>query len=448
MTRRLRSGNLGTTRSRPALPRWLLGLICGSLVLLVVAGAYLVDQRRTVLPLHAGTIALGPRGVAVAVPDDPDLLVPGTRVLRSAPDAGGLATAQRRWLASGSIPEVAEIGDSTMIRDALLDLSVLASEHGVAVAGWSPLWHHVWPRDSALVAAALARTGHGRDAERIVDFLQRMQPESGVFAARYRPDGSGVPDHRGSQLDGSGWSLWALSQIAQELPAADRAGFVRRYRQLLDRSSQAILASIEPATGLPEASPDYWEVSEQRPTLATAALFRSGLEAATALYTVVGATAEATRSREAGARLTRAIDVSFAGGGFPRHPGGGAGSIDLGVSFLLPPFATDPHGRERTVAAWRSAAIPMGRAAGGLAPGGSWPDDGVSWTTSTSTYAVTAAAVGSRAEAVRWLQWLDAHRTAQGSLPEKVLYNGEPASVAPLAWTAAAVVIAATELER
>jgi GH15 family glucan-1,4-alpha-glucosidase len=46
------------------------------------------------------------------------------------------------------------------------------------------------------------------------------------------------------------------------------------------------------------------------------------------------------------------------------------------------------------------------------------------------------------------LRWLDEHRTREGSLPEKVLSNGTPAAVAPLAWTAATVLIALDELTR
>jgi GH15 family glucan-1,4-alpha-glucosidase len=61
---------------------------------------------------------------------------------------------------------------------------------------------------------------------------------------------------------------------------------------------------------------------------------------------------------------------------------------------------------------------------------------------------MASACQASRPEAVTWLRWLDQHRTAAGSLPEKVLANGQPASVAPLAWTAAAVVITADQLER
>jgi GH15 family glucan-1,4-alpha-glucosidase len=45
------------------------------------------------------------------------------------------------------------------------------------------------------------------------------------------------------------------------------------------------------------------------------------------------------------------------------------------------------------------------------------------------------------------LDWLEAHRTAMGSLPEKVDGAGQPASVAPLSWTAAAVLLTLAELD-
>jgi len=96
--------------------------------------------------------------------------------------------------------------------------------------------------------------------------------------------------------------------------------------------------------------------------------------------------------------------------------------------------------------AWDQAPVLMARPGGGLAPGGSWRRDGISWTNVTASRAMTAAFIGHRDEAMARLHWLDQHRTAAGSLPEKVLPNGQPASVAPLAWTAAAVVITADQL--
>jgi len=44
----------------------------------------------------------------------------------------------------------------------------------------------------------------------------------------------------------------------------------------------------------------------------------------------------------------------------------------------------------------------------------------------------------------RWYDWLVAHRTALGEFPEKVTDRGQPASVAPLAWTDAIVLLALT----
>ena len=67
-----------------------------------------------------------------------------------------------------------------------------------------------------------------------------------------------------------------------------------------------------------------------------------------------------------------------------------------------------------------------------VAPGrrvGAWrvlAPDGVSWTNVTASRAMTAAFLGQRDEALARLRWLDQHRTAAGSLPEKVLPTASP----------------------
>ena len=348
------------------------------------------------------------------------------------------------WLAAGTVPVVPELVGSTMITTALRDLYALGRS-GVPIAGWPGPWRYVWPRDAALVAAALARTGHLADAERVVDFLQRVQPEAGVFQARYTPDGR-VPDRRGVQLDGLGWALWATDQVGAALPGLERSRFLARYRPLLDRSTAATLALLDNPRSLPPVSADYWEVWEWRRTLATAALLLAGLEASGRLYADLGEPAAQQRADEGAARLRTAIHTGFGPDRYPRHLGGAPASVDLGVDFLLPPFVGEAE--PGVVSAWWGAAEAMRRPAGGLAPGGSWAADGNSWTTATSIYALTAAALGERAEAVRRLAWLDAHRTPDGSLPEKVTADGRPGDPAPLAWTAAVVVLAADELQR
>ena len=62
-------------------------------------------------------------------------------------------------------------------------------------------------------------------------------------------------------------------------------------------------------------------------------------------------------------------------------------------------------------------------------------------------FALQAAASGREAEADRWLDWLYAHRTSLGSLPEKVRADGQPLSVATLAWTSGIVTLSLVALE-
>jgi glucoamylase len=415
------------------------------LLIVMISSSGLVAHRNldTTIPLDAVAVAVGPGGALVEVAASA-ALVPGTRVLAGMPDSLDLAREQAAWLAAGTVPQVSEL-DSDMVTIALLDLHVLSRTHGVPVAGWSKPWRYVWPRDSALAASALAHTGHTADAERIVGFLQRVQPESGLFQARYLPDGSGVPDARGVELDGLGWALWATAQLAAELPTNDRTAFVERHRRLVDRSTKASLESIDNPSSLPPPSADYWEVKEAKLTLATAAVLCAGLESGAQLYRILGELDAAHQAAVGAGRLRAAISATFGKNGYPRHFGGRSDSTDLGVDFLLPPIGStvDPT----LVRAWEQAPVLMSRPAGGLAPGGSWRRDGVSWTNVTASRAVTAAFVGQRDEALARLHWLDHHRTAAGSLPEKILPDGEPAAVAPLAWTAAAVVITADQLD-
>ena len=419
---------------------WFLGLL---LILMISSSTVLAHRNRdAAIPLDAAAVAIGPGGQMTQV-SGADALVPGSRVLAGMPESVDLASEQAAWLAAGTVPRVSGLSGD-MVAVALLDLHVLSRPYGVPVAGWSSPWRYVWPRDSALVAAAFARTGHMGDAERILDFLQQVQPDSGLFQARYLPDSSGVPDDRGVELDGVGWALWATAQVAAELAEDERAAFVGRHRTLVDRSTEAALNSIDNGSALPAPSADYWEVKEHRLTLATAAMVCAGLESSADLYGILGDDHQA-RVASAGATRTRtAITTNFGRDGYPRHLGGRSDSTDLGVDFLLPPTTSGVD--QNVLRAWEQAPLLMARPGGGLAPGGSWRRDGVSWTNVTASRAMTAAFIGHRDEAMARLHWLDQHRTAAGSLPEKVLPNGQPASVSPLAWTAAAVVITADQL--
>jgi hypothetical protein len=422
-----------------------------------------------------------------------------SRVLASsAQDTGAAAgagcvaaavAASRAWLASGVIP-----GDSvaqrSMATRALLDLRLLTRPDGAVLAGWSRGWAYAWPRDSSWAAAALTRTGHSALALRILKFLRRMQSPDGTWAARYWPDGSGpVRDGRPAELDAVGWVPWAVwswygAPGSSDAPhpggteARDRA--LAGLWPMVAAAADAACRSLSP-NGLPAASMDYWEDSVQV-TLATAAALRTGLRAAADLAGVRGAEGQARRWAAAAARLTRAIGKDFGGYGYRRLPFTSSGT-DAAVTWLGPPFAAaSPGSASPPSASPRSASIKPASAGsarprsasprpaspgsasaavaravrrtehslrlpgGGVLPGSDWPGNRtLAWTPETAFFALYDAATGQGQAAASILSWLAAHRTRLGELPEQVNSRGRAASVAPLAWTDAIVLLTLAE---
>ena len=357
--------------------------------------------------------------------------------------AAAAARADRAWLRGGIIP-----GDTaawrSMATRALLDLRLDVRPDGAVVAGWRPGWDYAWPRDASWVAVALARTGHPAMAYRILRFLQRMQPGNGIWAARYLPDGSGpVLDGRPAELDADGWVPWAVWSWAATQPLAPGGQPRRELAQLwpmVVRAADAAARSLG-SDGLPGPAMDYWENSVQV-TLGSAAPLLAGLRAAAALAAGLGGAAAARdgdRWAAAAARLATAITAAFGRTGYQRLPLAGSGA-DASITFLGPPFA-EPGAQ--VLRAARSAQRALTVPNGGLGPGAAWtgtPD--VAWTAETAFFALFDASTGQHDQAAALLDWLAAHRTNLGSLPEQVNSAGQPASTAPLSWTDAATLLA------
>lgn len=391
-----------------------------------------------VLVAAMGGAALAAGGWSRGPAPDPILITHPSWVGLSGAPQGRASAEEQDWLDAGVVP-----GEGTRWEDmtttALLDLRRLTAPNGAVRAGAADRWSYVWPRDSAFAAVALARAGHREEAVQILRFLAglRLDREEG-FEARYHLSGVGTPDDRGRQSDGVGWALWALDGVGV-LP--DRSGPEADLRALLDRCAALVLRITEDGARLPPASPDYWEMPVWRTSLGTVAPLLAGLRASERLYASLGETAQAQRSGAAARRLARQVGRWF-GPGYERF--GRHGGLDAAVAMMMPPFAPESPAVARAWAAYQHSAL---RAAGGLAPGTDWKQDGVSWTPETGLVALTAAASGRRDVAERWLDWLDGHRSPWGSLPEKVTARGRPAGPAPLAWTASLVVLAAEELQ-
>ncbi|QTE29830.1 glycoside hydrolase family 15 protein [Pengzhenrongella sicca] len=455
---RPRSSTARPAPDRSAGTRWRRRAVGTAVTLTMVAYPFLLtDPRSPLANLDSSEfIRLYSDGVAVGAGGSPELVpagvqadyLPGSRVLNPGPgdpealaDAEALAAQSRDWLAAGTVPG-ADGPYADMVTDALLDMRALLLDDGASVAGLSARWKYVWPRDASFVAVAMATTGHTDEALEILYFLQGVQHRDGSFEARYLADGSGPPDDRGIQTDGTGWVLWATDAVLDHLPDdAARLRAATSLRRLIDRSTEHILDLTDRESALPPASSDFWEVGEARLTLGTAAPLLSGLESAARIYSTLAEPAPATAAGARANRLRAAVVDEF-GPRFGRYTDGQ--QRDAATAFLLPPF--QETALPEAVPAWRSSALEMARPAGGLAPGAGWKDDDISWTPQTTLYALTAASIGDDDAARSWLTWVDAHRTASGAIPEKVLGDGSPAAVAPLSWSAACVVLAVAAL--
>ena len=305
---------------------------------------------------------------------------------------------------------------------------------GAVVAAPVSIWRYVWPRDAAFAAAALSAVNLTGEALGVLGNLASWQRADGGFEARYTSSGR-VPDHRPAQADGAGWFLWAAGRLLADGVSA--ANLRDRLGAPLARAASRLLEITDTPSHLPAASPDYWEVSETVLTLGTAAPVLLGLEAATALTRAgidLGGPAQALAERVAAVRSAMERHFAPAWGRPLRR-----NDVDATIALVLPPF-TQPLTGARAVR--QTATERMRRPAGGLAPGAGWRDDGVSWTPETALMAWSALSLGMDEEGTRLLAWLEAHRTAAGALPEKVLADGAPAGPAPLAWTCALILLA------
>ena len=318
---------------------------------------------------------------------------------------------------------------------ALLDLWVLSDALPAPVAGWSAPWRYVWPRDAAFGAVALSRIGHREQAISVLEHLGTLQGRDGWFEARYVPGTDRAPDRRPRQFDGTGLLLWACDEVVQDLEGPAATGALERLSPLITRSLSALHGSTSAGTCLPPVSPDYWEVRERSVTLGIMAATLAGLRAGARLT----GSLEARRAAEAFALL---LEGTFGATGYQRYRSGGG--ADSALALLAATGGADLATAERLLPLRGSLARP----GGGVAPGAAWREDGVSWTPSTSLLGLALARAGETGAALEVLSWLAEHRTEAGSLPEKVLFDGRPAEVAPLAWTAANVLLTLDTLAR
>ena len=413
-------------------------LLAGGGAAVLGGGAMIASGGPPEIPLYSATVALSSLTERVLVEQGrEDRLVPGTRVLAGTEDTDRLVEDEARWLAHARVPRVS--GLEELRTSALLDLRVLTAGLPAAVAGWSPQWRFAWPRDNAFIAVALAELGDLEGALAQLHFFEGIASPGQWLPARVDPWTRAVPDSRPPQFDGLAWLLWAASRL---LDAGAEPARVAALAPLWSTLTDTLLGAL--VAGVPPVSPDYWEVDESALTLGSAAATVAGLAGAAKVLEASGDRARSELAAAAASALRSGIAADFAPD-YPRHQGGADPCAS--IAFLAPPVADQATPFAGVASALAAAEVRMRRSAGGLAPGAGWRDDGISWTPETALVALAWAGLGERDRARSLLTWLQAHRTAAGSLPEKVLYDGRPAAVAPLGWTAALCLLALRRLD-
>ena len=415
----------------------------------LLGSATLPGARAPIDPAPAARSGYLPGTSVLALPGGQARLIPpgGTEPMTLPvrdPRVTAAVTADRAWLASGRIPGGTPY-ERTAAARALMDLRLLTAPNGASLASWAPHWKHVWPRDAAFAVAALSATGHRVEARRILTFLATVQAPDGLWTARYQPDGTPVTDGRSAQLDAIGWVMWGAWYYDVTAPRSG-PGTARALWPMVARAAD-LAASLVGPDGLPPVSSDYWErdpateTHPRLPTLGVAAPLRTGLRAAADLAKRAGHSGRGDAWGRAAERLDGAIRRDFAPYGYPRQPAAGS-PPDSAVTFLAPPFAPRSAGVLRAV---RRTGDRLRTPWGGVLPGANWPGSRVeAWTPETAMFALATTAAGDRSAGAPWTGWLLRHRTAFGAFPERVDDHGRPASVAPLGWTSAIMLLTLT----
>lgn len=187
----------------------------------------------------------------------------------------------RLWLAASraTFPKPEEVGPSrrvvNLFKRSLLTVRTQIDNSGAIIAANDTdimqfsrdTYSYMWPRDGALVAAALDDAGFPDVARQFYKFCAQIIDENGYFLHKYNPDGSPASSwhpwiHEGNlrlpiQEDETALVLWALWRHYEQYRDIE---FVRPlWMELITKGADFLLRFRDPATSLPLPSWDLWE---------------------------------------------------------------------------------------------------------------------------------------------------------------------------------------------
>lgn len=354
------------------------------------------------------------------------------------------------------------------------DGAILAANDTDVLAYARDSYSYCWPRDGALVAAALDDAGYPELVERFFEFCAEHVASGGYFLHKYNPDGSLA----------SSWHPWVAEDVEQLPIQEDETALVlwalerhhARYRdfefltpiyhRLVRRAADFLADYRDFTTKLPHPSWDLWEERHGVHAFTVAATY-GGLMGASRLAETFGEKDAALRWSAAAAEIKAAFERylyhaelgRFVRTGH-RQEGGYWHDVKVDASlaglFLFGMFPADDPRVVRTMRAVEKRLTVAGTV-GGVAR---YEDDwfhqvvkgdasvpGNPWFVCTLWLAEWEAAVArdaaELAAATRRLDWAVARALPSGVMAEQLdPTTGAPLSVSPLTWSHAAFVSA------
>ncbi|HEV2476303.1 MAG TPA: glycoside hydrolase family 15 protein [Candidatus Dormibacteraeota bacterium] len=370
-----------------------------------------------------------------------------------------------------------------LYRRSVLTARTHVDNHGAVIASTDfditkfarDTYAYAWPRDGAIVANALDRSGHEDCTRLFFTFCQEALVEEGFFLHKYtpyaQPGSSWLPwiDSHGVrtlpiQEDETGlvlWSLWQHYHLHQNLDFV-----VGLYSTLVVPAADWIVSYVDERNGLPMPSWDLWEERWGVHAFTVGSVW-GGLDAARNFADLFGDVGAYVRYRDAAERLREASDTHLYSaelGRFPRRitvEDDDSVTVDMVLDsaiYGLWRFGMYPPDDSRVVETMRTIATQLhnGADAGGIAR---YTDDyyfrveqdtrkvpGNPWFMCTmwlaQWYIATAKTPADLKPAGDIIQWVVQHQLPGGLLSEQLDPNtGAPLSVSPLTWSHAEFII-------
>ncbi|TMC40095.1 MAG: glycoside hydrolase family 15 protein [Chloroflexi bacterium] len=388
------------------------------------------------------------------------------------------------------IDEQLGVEASRLYRRSVLTARAHVDNHGAVIASSDfditkfarDTYAYHWPRDGALVANALDRSGHEDVTRQFFLFSQQSLVEEGFFLHKYTPYG----------LPGSSWLPWVDSNGVRTLPVQeDETGLVlwalwQHYRihrnldfvvglysNLVVPAADWMVSYVDPRNGLPMPSWDLWEERWGVHAFTVGAVW-AGLDAARNFADLFGDVKAYVRYRDAAEKMREAADTNLYSaelGRFPRRitvEDDETVTVDTVLDsaiYGLWRFGMYPPDDARIVDTTKAIAEQLSNKAncGGIAR---YTDDyyfkvepntslvpGNPWFMCTmwlaQWYIATAKAAADLAPAKKMIDWAVAHQLPGGLLSEQLdPHTGAPLSVSPLTWSHAEFIVSVDEYSR